>query len=616
MILATALVFLIGVFLGWLYGQRSGHNELTELRRLRQIGRLDTHQHKRQSSALESPAPNATNGIAENTLLKHARLSPLAIDSSSYNPTALVDNETSELDDLYRISAKVKPLEYDLTQRKIEVKALKQALQDVRRLNEKHLVSVRLQAQNQSGLEYKEKLAEKQKQIDALREKLSAVSNLKSPDLTLQSQNEQEQALELASIKQQLAGTLENLTQSERRVAEVQKAVSGLNQQLNSRSTELEAAQLSLKESVEREVLLSGRLKSLNAQSRRVDVMSGKMEARDRSVNTMMAQLNEHRDLVTDLRTELKTKCEQIDSQKKSLEKIPVLEAKVLKFEQEQIYVREQTQVREQELAEQLDTLQRALNEKDKHIAKLRIQSDRVISLESAAKSRETEIRTLILRIASAEKIEEQLLNAQEKLAAAKHVKADLDRLQSVSSELEQSRLEIKSLSQSLERAQLALVTARENDIELRRLRSERQSLQSTRDSAVNKVHSLERHIQQQERQIATNIQLRERVRELESVAAEKQSKKTKSGTSPKPLYTAPAEKDDLKKINGIGPVMEKMLNSLGVTSFKQVAEFKAEDIRTVTEAIEAFPGRIERDNWIGGAKEQYEKKYRKAADA
>jgi len=85
--------------------------------------------------------------------------------------------------------------------------------------------------------------------------------------------------------------------------------------------------------------------------------------------------------------------------------------------------------------------------------------------------------------------------------------------------------------------------------------------------------------------------------------------KKTKVKAK-KTLYAAPKEKDDLKKINGIGPVMEKVLNSLGVTSFKQVANFKKIDIAKVSDALDTFPGRIERDNWVGGAKEQYRKKY------
>lgn len=76
------------------------------------------------------------------------------------------------------------------------------------------------------------------------------------------------------------------------------------------------------------------------------------------------------------------------------------------------------------------------------------------------------------------------------------------------------------------------------------------------------------------------------------------------------PLFTAPAEKDDLKKIYGIGPVMEGILNELGITSFKQISEFSKEDIGKVAAAIDTFPDRIERDDWVGGAKAEYQKKY------
>ena len=59
---------------------------------------------------------------------------------------------------------------------------------------------------------------------------------------------------------------------------------------------------------------------------------------------------------------------------------------------------------------------------------------------------------------------------------------------------------------------------------------------------------------------------------------------------------------DDLKKIHGIGPVMEKTLQSFGIQTWEQVAAFTAADIEKVTAAIDAFPGRIERDDWMGGA--------------
>jgi small subunit ribosomal protein S2 len=69
------------------------------------------------------------------------------------------------------------------------------------------------------------------------------------------------------------------------------------------------------------------------------------------------------------------------------------------------------------------------------------------------------------------------------------------------------------------------------------------------------------------------------------------------------PLFAAPeGEPDDLKKISGVGPVLEKKLHALGITKFDQVAGFSAEEIVKVDDALN-FKGRIERDDWIGQAK-------------
>lgn len=69
------------------------------------------------------------------------------------------------------------------------------------------------------------------------------------------------------------------------------------------------------------------------------------------------------------------------------------------------------------------------------------------------------------------------------------------------------------------------------------------------------------------------------------------------------------AEADDLKDIVGIGPFLERKLHSLGIYTFRQVANFTKEDITKVNELIEFFPGRIERDDWVAQAKGFYKQK-------
>jgi predicted flap endonuclease-1-like 5' DNA nuclease len=61
-------------------------------------------------------------------------------------------------------------------------------------------------------------------------------------------------------------------------------------------------------------------------------------------------------------------------------------------------------------------------------------------------------------------------------------------------------------------------------------------------------------------------------------------------------------DKDNLKMISGIGPVIEKKLNTLGIYTFRQISEFTPQTIDHVTSSIKFFPDRIGRDNWIGQA--------------
>ena len=70
------------------------------------------------------------------------------------------------------------------------------------------------------------------------------------------------------------------------------------------------------------------------------------------------------------------------------------------------------------------------------------------------------------------------------------------------------------------------------------------------------------------------------------------------------------AADDDLKKVHGIGPKLEQTLKGLGISSFRQIANFQPDDIAYVTAALDAFKGRIERDDWMGSAAEEHAKKY------
>ena len=59
---------------------------------------------------------------------------------------------------------------------------------------------------------------------------------------------------------------------------------------------------------------------------------------------------------------------------------------------------------------------------------------------------------------------------------------------------------------------------------------------------------------------------------------------------------------DDLKRIRGVGVLIEKKLNALGVTRYDQVANWSASDIERFSEKLD-FKGRIERENWVEQAR-------------
>lgn len=86
--------------------------------------------------------------------------------------------------------------------------------------------------------------------------------------------------------------------------------------------------------------------------------------------------------------------------------------------------------------------------------------------------------------------------------------------------------------------------------------------------------------------------------REKEKQEAAQRAEKSRSRFTPASWQT----KDDLTKISGIGPAIQKKLHELGIYSYQQIAEFTPEDIVRVTASLKVFKGRIGRDNWIGQA--------------
>jgi predicted flap endonuclease-1-like 5' DNA nuclease len=84
---------------------------------------------------------------------------------------------------------------------------------------------------------------------------------------------------------------------------------------------------------------------------------------------------------------------------------------------------------------------------------------------------------------------------------------------------------------------------------------------------------------------------------------------------APPPILQGEAEPDDLKLIVGVGPVLERMLHSQGVSSFRQIARWTDRDVAEFDARFPEFPGRIARDQWVTQARALHLSKYGDSAE-
>jgi predicted flap endonuclease-1-like 5' DNA nuclease len=132
---------------------------------------------------------------------------------------------------------------------------------------------------------------------------------------------------------------------------------------------------------------------------------------------------------------------------------------------------------------------------------------------------------------------------------------------------------------------------------EITRLNSE---LSEAEKALAEKSKQMEHKLEEAEQELReTELDLHEKEELLQRISERKHLLDYSSFGS-----ASAEQKDDLKMISGVGPVIEEKLNSLDIYTFEQISKFSEKDRETVNEAIEFFPGRIERDEWIAQAKE------------
>jgi len=86
-------------------------------------------------------------------------------------------------------------------------------------------------------------------------------------------------------------------------------------------------------------------------------------------------------------------------------------------------------------------------------------------------------------------------------------------------------------------------------------------------------------------------------------------------GMAPEPappdgFVAEPEQADDLRRIRGIGRAIESSLHGLGIRSYRQLVMLDEAGLDRVRDAGRDFRQRIEREDWIGQARQLHREKY------
>ena len=176
----------------------------------------------------------------------------------------------------------------------------------------------------------------------------------------------------------------------------------------------------------------------------------------------------------------------------------------------------------------------------------------------------------------------------REKLTASEFALQDCGRARA---ELEARTAELGARIAELEPASEQLATAQARVAELEQdVEQERQRRHELRDEFTRIETQLARHSYPGADGVGPSMALHESPMPFVGQSPDQAPAISDAGT--------PFRPDDLKQIKGIGPVLEKRLNALGIHTIAQIAELDDANLNRV-DAVLNFKGRIQRERWV-----------------
>lgn len=201
-------------------------------------------------------------------------------------------------------------------------------------------------------------------------------------------------------------------------------------------------------------------------------------------------------------------------------------------------------------------------------------------------------------------------------------------RIRALHKELEASREQNESLKRA-KRQLTATLDARnrtlheaETQISLLELDAKPSSRESAEDlrrelrlavTERDEAQQAHRHAQTRNERLRTELEVLHGIHErmlddLESLKArlsETELELKTSGESRPPAWVMVqpyGPRDDLQRLQGVDPILERTLNRLGIYHFHQIARFETSDVEWLVEHIDGVPEHTIRDSWIADA--------------
>jgi len=235
---------------------------------------------------------------------------------------------------------------------------------------------------------------------------------------------------------------------------------------------------------------------------------------------------------------------------------------------------------------------------------------------ERKAEEEAAELRVILRKKAEERKAEEEERKAAEEAAKkaseeeAKRIEREAEenaaRLKREAEERAE-RIEREAAQKAAELEREVQIKAMEAKEKLRKRAIERKRQQDIeeRDNQVARERAAERFA-------AMEKDLEERKSKLEELDAETKKKESallRVAEKSKDIdfgilgFATSENRDQLQEIKGVGPFIEEKLNALGIFTFAQISRMTSELEDKVNEAIEFFPGRVKRDEWVNQAR-------------